>query len=92
MLSPQKVLSVTPKNYEIRYSNLIKVRYISFEKIEGGSRLFLPTIPELAYEIELFASERKYVFVLDARDIDRCIKLLYQFVPEKIEVKEKEKM
>jgi len=88
--APEMVLKFNAKNIEILYSDVVKVRRTSFEKLEGGSRFFLPTLPELTHDIEFVTSKGRHVFILDRYDLGRCLNLLDKFVKEKIERNENE--
>jgi len=89
-LAPEEILRTNIRNFEISYSDLVKIKHTSFQKYESVSRFFLPMPPEIAYEIEFATSKEEYVLILDRNDLARCIDLLNKFVPEKIEKDENE--
>jgi len=89
-LAPDNILKASGKNFEISYSDVVKVKHTSFERHEGSSRFFLPTFPELMHDIEFTTSQKRYVFILERNDFYRCMNLLNRFIPEKIEKDENE--
>jgi len=83
---PAEVLRLSTKNFEISYSDLVKVKHVTFERLEGGDRFFLPTFShELMHEIEVATLKGRYAFTLDRSDLNRCVQVLNKYVPEKIE-------
>lgn len=89
-LAPDEVLRVNKRNFEVFYSDLEKVKHGTFERYKWGMHFLIPTLPEEMHDIEIVTSQGRYVFIIDRSDLDRCMKLLNQFVPEKIEKEESE--
>jgi hypothetical protein len=84
--APDDILKAGKRNFEIPYSDVINVKLTTFERYDGSSRgLFLPTLPELAHDIEFVTTRGSYVFILSKSDLDRCRELLNTKIPEKIE-------
>jgi len=85
-----EVLRANKRNFEVFYSDIVKAKHGTFERFEWGMRFLIPTLPELMHDIELVTSQGRYVFILERNDLNRCMDLLNQFVPEKIEKDEDE--
>lgn len=86
-LSPNEILKAYKRNFEIPYSEIIKVKHEPVERIEtaGVNRIILPSLPYITHLVRFETGRGKYVFMIERGDIAPFLDLMNRFVPGKIE-------
>jgi len=84
-LSPERILEMNEKNFEIRYTKIVKVVVRTFKTYPRGNYLF-PSFQEHRHKIDFVTHEEKYSFILDRGKLQQCLNLIQQFVPGTIEI------
>ncbi len=84
-LSPERILEMNEKNFEIRYAEIVKVEVRAFETYSKGS-LFFPTFQEHQYEINFETNEQRHTFIVDRGVMQECLSLLRKFAPETVDI------
>lgn len=89
-LNPEDVLQMNGNNFEILYSEIVKVETSTFDVYSRAS-LFVPlSVQEHKHEINLITKEKKHTFIVDEGVMQECLNLLRQFAPEIEETREGE--
>lgn len=84
-LNPKRILEMNEKNFEICYAKIVKVVIRTLKTYPGGNYLF-PSFQEHRFKIDFITHAEKYSFILDGGKLQKCLKLIQQFVPETTEI------
>lgn len=86
-LSPNHILEIDKKNFEVPYANVVKVETRTFKTYPGGG-YFLPSFEERRYKIDFVTRKKSFAFIMDRSKMERCIDLVRQSAPKTIEIEQ----
>jgi MFS superfamily sulfate permease-like transporter len=87
-LSPERILQVSEKNFEIPYEKIVKVE-VRESKVYPQITLFIPMFEEhYKYVVSFITDENEYLFIFDEGKLQSCLNLIRRFAPKTIEIEE----
>jgi hypothetical protein len=88
-LSPDEILGLNQRNFDIPYSKIAKVELRRHEEFRGGGgNILLPSLPEYKWTVDFFMQslqDRARIFILKGSVTAQFEEHIKQYVPEVIE-------